>query len=264
MAPPWSRKRLLPVDPVLSFLLIASIGTVKVFATAISPLVYDGLLNVAPTTCPVAQDGYSFNTFPWTHDPTCVDVNLGAHDSKGRITHHTFCAYTNANYNNGRGISFVVSPEVAASISYETFDMAVGGLDGSIGENMGIWEVRDTERKGKGLFARRDIAGIFAGESFIVETPALFVSRQLLEMPSTLRHELVLSRAIEQLPERTKLQVQALAKTRDRPEAVDIVMTNGIPVKWPWVDEVPELLVVMPEAGVSATSRDVDEHYLTL
>ena len=31
----------------------------------------------------------------------------------------------------------------------------------------------------------------------------------------------------------------------------DIVLTNGIGVKWPWGDELPELLAVIPEAAVS-------------
>lgn len=256
MVIPWSRKLRMPSDLLLSLILIASTATVNVFATAISPLIQDGLLNVAPTTCPVVQDGYTYSTFPWTHNPTCVDATLPAYpsyDNKHFNVEQTFCTYTNAHFNNRRGISFVVTPEVAASISYETFDLAIGGLDSSFGESMGMWEVGDAGGKGKGFFATRDIAGIFAGESFIVETPAIFISKQLLETLSSFQAELLLGRAVEQLPERIMRQVQALAKSRGGSEVVDIVKTNGVPVTWPWVDDVPELLVVMPEVAVSAT-----------
>jgi hypothetical protein len=42
----------------------------------------------------------------------------------------TFCTYTNADYNNGRGVSLVVTPEVAASVTMETFGMSIGGMEG--------------------------------------------------------------------------------------------------------------------------------------
>jgi hypothetical protein len=222
----------------------------ELFQTAISPVVQDGLVNSAASTCPVAQDGYTYNTFPWTHYPTCVDVVVPT-EGEGEGMHQTFCAYTNVDYNNGCGVSFVVSPEVAASVTFETFGMAVGGLEGQIGEEMGMWEVKDTEDRGKGLFARKDIGAIFAGESLIVKSPVLFVSKQLVDSPSTTQKELVLDLAIEQLPEKTRTLVKKLAKSWGESEALDIVKTNGLEVQWPWVDEVPQLLSITPEVAVS-------------
>jgi hypothetical protein len=250
----WRRR--LPVDLVLSAFLFSSTTTAELFQSAISPVVQDGLINAAPSTCPVAQDGYTYNTFPWTHNPTCANVVLPAEEGTG--VHQTFCAYTNVNYNNGRGISFVVSPEVAASVTFETFGMAVGGLEGQIGEEMGMWEVKDTNNKGKGSFARTDIGAIFAGESFIIKSPVLFVSKQLLDTPSTTRRELVLGLAVEQLPGRTRNLVKGLAKSWGGSEAHDIVKTNGIEVQWPWVDEVPQLLSITPEVAVSCKIWDED------
>jgi hypothetical protein len=250
----WTRQRLLPVDLLLSVFLFSATTAAELFQTAISPAIQDGLINTAPTTCPVAQDGYTYNTFPWTHNPTCVHALLPSEDEEGRGVHQTFCAYTNTIYNNGRGISFVVSPEVAASVTLETFGMAVGGLEGQIGEEMGMWEVTNTSDKGKGLFVKKEIAAIFAGESMIVESPVLFISKQLLETPSTLGTEIVLNTAVDQLPERTRKIVKALAKSWGGAEALDIVKTNGVEVKWPWVDEVPKLLAVTPDAAVSITN----------
>jgi hypothetical protein len=238
------------LDVALSVVFLSSTSTAELFPTAISPAVQDGLINKSPSTCPVAQDGYTYNTFPWTHNPTCANVVLPA-EGEGMGVHQTFCAYTNVNYNNGRGISFVVSPEVAASVTFETFGMAVGGLEDQIGEEMGMWEVKDTKDRGKGLFAKKDVAAIFAGESLIIKSPVLFISKQLLETPSTTRRELVLSRAVTQLPTKTKEMVESLAKSWGGSAAFDIVKTNGVEVQWPWVDEVPQLLAITPEVSVS-------------
>ncbi|RYO36402.1 hypothetical protein AA0111_g3072 [Alternaria arborescens] len=158
----------------------------------------------------------------------------------------TFCTYTNADYNNGRGVSLVVTPEVAASVTMETFGMSIGGMEGVVGENMGMWEVKYAGEKGKGLFAKKDIAGIFPGESLIVQTPVLFVARPLAETKDRPQH--VLKQAVEQLPAETREMVKALDVNIDG-SVEDIVLTNGIGVKWPWVDELPELLAVIPEAA---------------
>ncbi|KAF1921550.1 hypothetical protein BDU57DRAFT_545010 [Ampelomyces quisqualis] len=242
-----ARRWPLPVVIVLSAILFSSTSTAELFRTAISPVVQDGLINKASTQCPVAQDGYTYNTFPWTHYPTCVKVILPAGDGEDLGVHQTFCAYSNTNYNGGRGVSFVVSPEVASSISFESFGMAVGGSEDQIGEEMGIWEVLETDDRGKGLFARKDLGKIFAGDDLIIKTPALLISRQLLETPSTTRRDFVLSTAFEQLPEDTRQVLKNLAKSWGGSEAVDIIKTNGIDVHWPWVDEVPQLLAVTPE-----------------
>ncbi|KAJ4362403.1 hypothetical protein N0V83_010496 [Neocucurbitaria cava] len=180
---------------------------------------------------------------------TFLDISLLPNvDGDGLGFHQTFCAYTNADYNNGRGISFVVTPEVAASISSETFGLGVGGLDGQVGSEMGMWEVKETKEMGQGLFAREDVAAIFAGESLIIKTPVLFVAKQLLDTPSTSRRQLVLQKAVEQLPEKTRTAVEKLAESRDG-GVKDMILTNGITVKWPWADEVPELLAVTPEVA---------------
>lgn len=243
------QRRRHPFDLVLS-LLFSGRATADLFYTAISPIVQDGLLHAAPSVCPVAQDGYAYNTFPWTHTPTCVNVVLTNEEEQGPGVTQTFCAYTNANYNNGRGVSFVVTPEVAASLTYETYGMAVGGAGGEIGEEMGMWEVKSTPDRGKALFSKRDIAAIFAGESLIIKTPVLFVTKELLATPSTTQMDLMLTRAVEQLPAKTKKTVRSLSKTWAGTEAFSLMKTNGFEIKWPWVDDVPQLLAVTPEVAV--------------
>lgn len=249
-----SRQRRLPVDLLLASLL-ACTATAELFQTASTPAVQDGIVRRAQTTCPVAQDGYTSNTFPWTHNPTCVNAVLPNEDGEGLGIHRTFCTFTNSNYNNGRGISFVVTPEVAATVNSETYGLGIGGIEGQLGEEMGMWEVKQTKEKGKGLFAKKDIAAIFAGESLIVNTPVLFITKQLLETPSTARRQLVLKKAVEQLPQKTREAVEKLARNK-KGGAQDIIETNGITVKWPWEDEVPQLLAVTPEVAVRVSERD--------
>jgi hypothetical protein len=248
------RKRMLPV---LSLLLYSTSASAESSYIASCPNIHDSLTNPLPSTCPVAQDGYTYTSFPWTHNPLCADVVLATDDDTSS-TSQLFCTYTNAAFNNGRGISFVVSPEVAMSISFETFGMAVGGLDGEIGEAMGVWEVKETEEMGKGMFAKQDVAAIFGGESFVSKTPVVLVSKQFLDLASTAQGERMLRRAVEQLPEKTRGMLEELAKTRGGSDAVDVVLTNGIAVKWPWVDDVPVLLAVTPEVAVRA-SHDPNE-----
>jgi hypothetical protein len=246
----WPRRRHLPAYVALSTLLCASNAKAELFYTARSPAIQDGLINKPASICPVAQDGATTDTFPWTHNPTCVDVVMPneGNEAVGAKGPQTFCAYTNADYNNGRGVSLVVTPEVAASVTMETFGMSIGGMEGVVGENMGMWEVKYAGEKGKGLFAKKDIAGIFPGESLIVQTPVLFVARPLAETENRPQH--VLKQAVEQLPAETREMVKALDVNIDG-SVEDIVLTNGIGVKWPWVDELPELLAVIPEAAVS-------------
>ncbi|EFQ89467.1 hypothetical protein CFE70_003182 [Pyrenophora teres f. teres 0-1] len=244
----WSQRRQRPLHFAISAFALASTVKAELFYTARSLAVQDGFINKAPTICPVAQDGYTIDTFPWTHYPTCVDVALSGEEETGLDVRQTFCAYTNADYNNGRGISFVVSPEVAATVTMETFVMSIGGMEGQVSEEMGMWEVKEAGVKGKGLFVRKDVGAIFAGESVIMQTPVLFVTKELLGTSSISEKRHVLEKAVEQLPTKTRETVKKLDVNVDG-SFEDMVTTNGISVKWPWVDEVPELQAIIPEAA---------------
>jgi hypothetical protein len=161
----------------------------------------------------------------------------------------TFCVFSNVYYNNDRGISFIVTPDVAASLTSETFGMGIGGLEGAVGKEMGMWEVKEAGEKGMGLFAKGNVAGIWAGESVVVQTPVLVVDREMLDMDGP-EVEGLLEKAVETLPEATIEEMKKLLKGRKDGVAKWVGM-NGISVKWPWVDEVPELTIIIPEVAVS-------------
>lgn len=223
----------------------AQSGEEEIYYLPRSAVIHDGFVHKPLSTCPVKPGGVQMSyTFPWTHTPSCVNIQQPEGAPK------TFCAYTNVNYNNGRGISFVTSPEVAASVSMETFGMAIGGMEGQIGEEMGMWEVKDAGSKGKGLFAKKDIGAIFPGESLVVQTPVLIVDKSALEPESKEEVERVLLTAVAQLPSKSRKMAVELSGNEDG-SFEDIVKTNGIGFTWPWVDEMPKLLSVTPEIAVS-------------
>ncbi|KAH9871412.1 hypothetical protein IAQ61_005591, partial [Plenodomus lingam] len=235
-------------QPCAAIAILVSQTAAELFYTATSPAIQDGLLNRPPSICSIAQDGYTTNTFPWTHHPTCVDLTLhDLHDPDVEFR-RTFCAYTNRDYNDNRGISLVVPPEVAATFTNEAYSLALGGLDGQIGEELGMWEVRETEDRGKGLFAKKDVAAVFAGESLIVQTPVLLVSKELLTTDMASELERVLKAAVEQLPSATQEQIRALDSS-NAAVPINVVRETGIRINWPWADEVPKLLAVIPEAA---------------
>jgi hypothetical protein len=220
-------------------------GEEEIYYLPRSAAVQDGFVNKPLSTCPASPGGVQTSyTFPWTHSPLCVNIT----EQEG--IPRTFCAYTNVNYNNGRGISFVASPEVAASVTMDTFGMAIGGMEGQIGQEMGMWEVADAGSKGKGLFAKKDIGAIFPGESLIVQTPVLVVGKDMLEMERKSEIQRVLQTAVDRLPEKSKAMVKELSGNEDG-SIDDIAKTNGIRFTWPWVDDMPELLSVTPEIAVS-------------
>ncbi|KAF2438986.1 SET domain-containing protein [Karstenula rhodostoma CBS 690.94] len=209
-----------------------------------SPQIQDGLLVRAPTACPVVQDGLTSTTFPWTHAPTCLPLVLPVEPHGGR--HGTYCVYTNAAFNDGRGISIVSSPESAAELAREVWETGVG-RERAEG---GLWEARDVEGKGVGLFAKRPID---SGETVILESPVVVVAREVLGSVSSSRRRVLLERAVGQLPERTREMVTALSRRGGESEVEDIVNVNAVGAKvW---DGTSHLLVVPEAARINHACR---------
>ncbi|KAL5435987.1 hypothetical protein PMIN05_006962 [Paraphaeosphaeria minitans] len=203
-----------------------------------SPQIQDGLRLRAPTTCPVVQDGRTSTTFPWTHAPTCVPLVLAAEEHTGR--RDTYCVYTNAAFNDGRGVSIVTGPESAAELASEVWET---GLGRGRAEG-GMWQAREVGGKGLGLFAERPID---SGETIIFESPVLVVSRKVLGSVSHSRRKMLLEKAVGQLPQRTRDMVMALSRRGGESEVEDIVNVNAVGAKvWDGTSH----LIVVPEAAV--------------
>ncbi|KAF2646373.1 SET domain-containing protein [Massarina eburnea CBS 473.64] len=222
------------------FLLIAH--TTALFQTGTSPAIQDSLTNPPSTICPVAQDGTTSDTFPWSINPTCVHAILPS-DEESLTGQHLgvrrhFCVYTNTYFNSGRGISLITTPETAAELTREVFQDYETSLSGTT-----TWVQREVEGKGKGLFANRRIE---AGETLIMKSPVLFVSKEALSTPSRYRRHLLLETAVKQLPERTREMVMRLSRRGGEDEIEDVLNVNAVRVK---VWEGSSHLVVVPEAA---------------
>ena len=89
----------------------------------------------------------------------------------------------------------MTSPETAAELGGEVF---ASYAPPSVYEQ---WGMKEIEGKGMGLFAKRKIE---AGESVILESPVLVISREVLGSVSRGRRSALLERAVGQLPEKTR------------------------------------------------------------
>jgi len=221
----------------LGALLFNSHFAAALFDTASSAAIQDLLTHPPSQICPVAQDGITLDTFPWTHNPTCVRVVMPS--GVGAGSHQDFCVYTNSVFAGGRGISMVTTPEIAASLTAESFASYEGELEGPV-----LFEARETKDRGIGLFAKKDLA---AGTILMINHPVLFVAREALNTASREQRQLLLTKAVEQLPEETQNMYFALAKSRGGPEVNDILQTNSIGMK---SEDGTGHLGVVPEAAV--------------
>lgn len=241
--PPFFPSRHLFCSQLVALCIYSSLATAttdpyELFHIASSAPIQELLTHPTSRICPVAQDGITFDTFPWTHNPTCVHAVIPSGVGSGQ--HQDFCTYTNSVFASGRGISIVTTPEVAASLTAESFAPFEQELEGP----PVLYEARETEDRGIGLFAKQRIE---AGTTLILKHPILFVARDVLNTPSRSRRQLLLETAIEQLPEKTRNLFLGLAKSRGGPEINDVIQTNSMGMKF---EEGTGHLGVVPEAAV--------------
>ncbi|PVI04231.1 SET domain-containing protein [Periconia macrospinosa] len=222
------------------------------FRTGISPAIQDPVTNPPLKICPVAQDGATSNTFPWTINPTCLQTVIpDEKQDHGHIgTHETFCVYTNTEFHAKRGISLITTPEVAAELTYTTFEPYE-----SLSADPAPFAQKHIEGKGEGLFATRDIS---EGDALMLNSPVLFVHRHALETPSRQRRHTLLRTAIDQLPKKTKDSFMALSRQGGEYEIEDIINVNSMRVK---VWDGSSHLVVVPEASRVNHACRPNAHY---
>lgn len=176
--------------PVLSFYLFAPYIAALVAADT-SPRIQDGLIVPYPTECLVSQRILTPTTFPWTHHPICTLLDSPSSLSY-LTTFGTFCVYTNSAFNAGRGISLVTTPETAAELTSETLHSV------SVPPKSQLWDMKDVEGKGLGLFAKTGAKSIEAGQTMLLETPILLIRGDVMRSVDKDVRTL-LERAISQL-----------------------------------------------------------------
>lgn len=135
--------------------------------------------------------------FPWTHKPYCYQSPT-----------LELCVYTNASFASGRGISIFTTPELAKTFSQlPAFqDATVHTPPTNIPESSIPGSVQPIPSKGLGILASRSIK---REELITSYTPLLLVFRE--SELSTSQREEFLTRAVKQLPEKSRKRYYEMA-----------------------------------------------------
>jgi hypothetical protein len=156
---------------------------------------------------------------PWTYAPFCI---------QSPTTLNKVCVFTDENYQAGQGISIIARPDVADMFTSD-------GLLESPSTPMVItnnkYVAKSHAAKGIGLFVT-PFSRINAGETILVDYPAIVVPHEVLDpLSTTATHELQW-RALLQLPDYTKVQTRGLAKSGSNLDEVEnIIRTNAFTQK---------------------------------
>ena len=148
---------------------------------------------------------------PWTHQPYCANST-------------EFCVFTNAIFQGNRGISFITTPETAAS-SVEVLTALQSSLDPRLvreGVNK-PWEVRDLPGRGKGVVSTRRIA---KGEVIMVDYIGALAEADFPSRVKRTEGNNLLQRAMDQLPDPERVLSLARSSKTGSPVPEDVMRTN--------------------------------------
>ncbi|TLD25150.1 hypothetical protein PspLS_05899 [Pyricularia sp. CBS 133598] len=192
----------------------------------------------------VAEDLNPPDWAPWTHAPYCV-------------ANSSYCVFTNAAFQRGRGFSIVAAPQALASMQRQLeFAFAAparsaglhrvetrpSGAAAALNRSSSstthnrpddqnppsAWEVNKIPGKGLGMVAKRRIP---RGETFLVDYAAILAS---VEFPGRVKHAQgieLLDRAAGQLPDPERVLGLARSSTRGAPVVEDVMRTNTFSLK---------------------------------
>jgi hypothetical protein len=96
---------------------------------------------------------------PWTHKRQCITDEESWEE---------YCVYTNANFANGRGISFFTTPAIAKRVESLPAFVQRGIHDNTNKFVDPPWEIKNVPGRGNGLFATRTL---HRGDEIIADTP---------------------------------------------------------------------------------------------
>jgi hypothetical protein len=187
------------------------------------------LTHSGPSSCPLPMDdsvGSSADEWlPWSHRPYCVQpANRTDWDPK-------YCVYTMDSFRGGRGISIILTPDIAASLVNSLDDSVVrpelrdhpsSRLSGGSGREL-AYEIRDLLDRGKGVVARRKIR---QWEVIMVDFPSIIAPMDLFSALSAEQKQRILRRAVNRLPQPRQTAITSLARTFGGDPMVDILRTN--------------------------------------
>ncbi|CAG8983165.1 hypothetical protein HYALB_00010313 [Hymenoscyphus albidus] len=127
---------------------------------------------------------------PWTQKPICMPQTS---------SNQTYCVYTHKNHANGRGITFLTSPDVERTLANEPyfaqkFPPHVNNFSNP------PYEVRNVPGRGNGLYATRQIE---LGEVIVAETPVGIFQSDAFPHDKALKYQYI-NAAFKSLPSETQ------------------------------------------------------------
>jgi hypothetical protein len=176
-----------------------------------------------PLAFPDPREDYS----PWTARPMCINVDTAKPGASPHI--EPFCTYTNANFADGRGISFFTSQSIMDDVVKSppfTEPESIKGMNDLINPPWGPppYESRWFPGKGIGLVANRTIV---RGERIMQETPSFVFNRAIFSQTDEENRLPMQWNAVYQLPKHTREELLALHKHHGGDEIDDLMRTNA-------------------------------------
>jgi hypothetical protein len=177
----------------------------------------DGLQELISIRGAITSTKANTDYAPWTHAPTCTPFITGL-SSK-------LCVYSNASFANGRGISIVTTPSLAAQFAaLPAFKVHPADQTNTFSET---WTTSAIPGKGMGMLASQSLV---PKTRVLAYTPVLLA--YLESELDTMEREALWRVAIEQLPEQARSQFLDLAVVFGDPrvKVQDVVKANTFQV----------------------------------
>lgn len=179
---------------------------------------------------------------PWTHKKQCVE------DEENYVE---YCVYTNANFANGRGISFFTSPSIAKRVETLPAFLQSGIHDNTNKFVDPPWEVRNVPGRGNGLFATRKL---HRGDEILSDTPVGVYQSDAFFPDYPLGYK-YLRKTFDQLPNATREIILRTAAHSPGDPIMERINTNAFAGEF---EGAPHFLLY-PETAV----RNLKDVYIT-
>jgi hypothetical protein len=164
----------------------------------------------APAQAQVPESPYA----PWTHKKQCLEDDEN---------YQEYCVYTNANFANGRGISFFTTRSITKQVESLPAFVQQGVHDNTNKFDDPPWEVRNVPGRGNGLFATRTL---HRGDEIIAATPVGVYHQDAFIPDRPIGYE-YLRKTFDQLPNATREIILRTAANNQGDPIMERINTNA-------------------------------------
>lgn len=199
-----------------------SLNLNEVCLSAVSKILYGhlGICGAPSNLTFLEEEDYA----PWTTKPQCL-FSQGSSD--GMDEH--YCIFSNKNFAEGRGITFLTTPAVAAAVVKEpafTNPDSIKGYNDLVNPPWGppAYEMKALPGRGFGMIANRTI---FRGERLMQETPTFVFNRNIFSMFDDQDRIPLQWHGAFSLPSETRDELLALHKHHGGDEIDDLMRANA-------------------------------------